>query len=400
MRSKLIALFCILTMIGMTSCEKKSPDVEMKPVIDHTLLIYMVGDNNGMSKFSNGNIRSCMEGLLQADPSLQLVIYKDVENHLPELFQLKLNKKNNQKVDTIYIKQYTEYVNSVNKDFLAEVVNAAFEACPAKIKGFEFWSHGGSWIPDGWKPKQEAGSTRASQYIGIDNYRYMQIWEFREALEKCPHLDYITFDACNMATAEIAYELRDRCDYILGSAQEIMGDGFPYSEMIVNLSHASEEGLYQSLCKCVDAMQTLYPNNGSLSLIKSAGMKPLAEAYAALIAAHSDLLNALSEDVAGTIQSDWQHYGGGNATNTIYYYYDLEEVAEYLYGDLTSLLKEVVPYFYCADSYYSGLDYKRYPINRFCGLAVSVPELFHLAKGNQYLQEGYHMTLWGQTMGY
>ena len=403
MRKILFALLCLLSVMGMTSCHEKKTEIEEKPTVSHTLLIYMVGDNNGMSRYCNSNIRDCIDGLKRADKALNLVIYKDVEGKFPELFLLKPDQKDKLKVDTVYIKQYSEYVNSADKNVLAEVVNTVFDAYPAQIKGFEYWSHGGSWLPDGWRPESEeepVAATRASQYIGIDNYRYMQIWDLREALEKCPHLDYITFDACNMATAELAYELAGRCDYILGSAQEIMGNGFPYRDMMVSLSAAGEMGIYESLCKCVDNMQTMYPDNGSLSLIKSSAMEPLATAYAALISGHADLLNALEDDAKGLIQENWQRFGGGYATNTLYCYYDMEEVAEYLQGSVSTQLKEAVPYSYCADTYYSGFDGVRYPINRFCGLAISVPELFHLSSGKPFLHEGYHMTRWGKKMGY
>ena len=399
MKKILAAFVYFLFLCFATSCQHKDPVVEdVLPSDLHTLLIYMVGDNNGMSRYCEPNIRSCIEGLKQTDPTLNIVIYKDVENHFPELFLLRQDKKNAQKIDTIYIKKYTEYVNSVDPDFMASVVNLVFSECPGKIKGLELWSHGGSWIPDGWSP-ENTQPTRASQYIGIDNHRYMQLWELREALEKCPHLDYITFDACNMATAEVAYELKDRCDYVLASAQEIMGDGFPYKTMMGALSQAYQTGVEPALRICVDLMQKLYPTNGSLSLIKCAEMDALANAYSQLLHDNATLLEALEEN-ADAIQQGWQHYGGGYATNTIYYYYDLEEVAEYLQGDLVSQIHAAVPYSYHADSYYSTYD-GRHAITRFCGIAVSVPEVFlALAKGNSYLSEGYHMTRWGQKMGY
>lgn len=400
--NRLLTLFLALLGVAMlASCHHSDPIIEEEPAADHTLLIYMAADNNGMAKYCNDNINACIQGLCQAKQPLHLLIFKDTGPH-PVLFQLKRNARNKQKVDTLYVKRYDEYVNTSDPAFLAQVVNAAFEACPATVKGFEYWSHGGSWVPDGWSPSKEQTAreaTRASQYVGIDNNRYMQLWEFREALEKCPHLDYISFDACNMATAEVAYELRKQCDYILASAQEIMGDGFPYKGMISSLSEAHvAAGVETALRACVDHMQILYPNNGSLSLFKCHEMEAVADAYARLLQDSPDCLAALREN-ASTIQSGWQHFGGGGATNTIYYYYDLQEVAEYLQGDVSAVVKSAVPYYYTAATYYSRYD-GRHAIDRFCGLAVSVPEFFGLCRGNSYLREGYHMTQWGQKMGY
>lgn len=400
---RLLTIFLALFGVALlVSCHHSDPIIEEEePTADHTLLIYMAADNNGMAKFCDGNINACIQGLREAKQPLNLIIFKDT-GAKPVLFQLKRNAKNKQKVDTLYIKKYTEYVNTSDPAFLAEVVNATFEACPARIKGFEYWSHGGSWVPDGWSPSKAQAARpaqRASQYIGVDNYRYMQLWEFREALEKCPHLDYILFDACNMATAEVAYELRQHCDYIFASAQEIMGDGFPYATMVASLSDAYKSGVEPTLRTCVDLMQQRYPSNGSLSLIKSAEMDPLAQAYAQLLLEHPGQLEILSQN-AYSIQSGWQHYGGGDPTRSIYYYYDLAEVAEYLEGDVSAQLKSAVPYSYCAPSYYSMYDGCNHALTHFTGLAVSVPEFFGLCRGNSYLREGYHQTQWGQLMGY
>lgn len=403
----LYSLLCSVLLLSLSACHHKEKEViDPQPTVSHTLLIYMAGDNNGMGSEYKSNVTRCIEGLKKAEPGFNLVIFRDVNPNYPEIYSLQRNAKDPQRIDTVYLRRYEEHINTSDKDVLADVVNFVFETFPSQIKGFEYWSHGGSWLPDGWQPSapKAADRTRATQYIGIDNYRYMQLWDLREALERCPHLDYITFDACNMATAEVAYELRDRCNYVLASAQEILLKGFPYSTMIPSLSKAGSEGVYAALCRCVDDMQAFYPTNGSLSLIKSSEMEPLATAYAQLLNANKPLLDELRRNGA-EIEQAWQHHGGGVAINTFYCLYELEDVAEYLHGDLKPQLKAAVPYLYYADTYISAFHNTLYrdghfPIDHFYGLAVSVPELFYLSTGKRYLNEGYHMTQWGQRLGY
>jgi hypothetical protein len=48
--------------------------------------------------------------------------------------------------------------------------------------------------------------------------------------------DFILFDACLMGSVEVAYELKDKTDYILASSTETVYEGFPYDEIIPELS--------------------------------------------------------------------------------------------------------------------------------------------------------------------
>jgi hypothetical protein len=48
-------------------------------------------------------------------------------------------------------------------------------------------------------------------------------------------VDILAFDACNMATLEVAYELRGAVPYIVGSQSVVPFDGLPYEMMITDL---------------------------------------------------------------------------------------------------------------------------------------------------------------------
>jgi hypothetical protein len=47
---------------------------------------------------------------------------------------------------------------------------------------------------------------------------------------------FILFDACLMGSVEVAYELKDKTDYILASSTETIYEGFPYDKIIPELS--------------------------------------------------------------------------------------------------------------------------------------------------------------------
>jgi len=48
-------------------------------------------------------------------------------------------------------------------------------------------------------------------------------------------VDILAFDACNMATLEVAYELRDSVSYIVGSETMVPYDGLPYEMFVADL---------------------------------------------------------------------------------------------------------------------------------------------------------------------
>ena len=51
-----------------------------------------------------------------------------------------------------------------------------------------------------------------------------------------PHLKFIMADCCNFMCLENLYELRDVCDYIIGSPAEIPAQGAPYYDIVPSLT--------------------------------------------------------------------------------------------------------------------------------------------------------------------
>ena len=95
----------------------------------------------------------------------------------------------------------------------------------AESYGLIYWSHGEGWIPT------PLPSTR---WIGNDKTgggHYMNIEDLKSVLQNAPHFDFIMFDACFMQSVEVAYELRDCCDYYIGFPAENPGPGAAYDRM-------------------------------------------------------------------------------------------------------------------------------------------------------------------------
>lgn len=411
MKKFLLSIVTLMTCLFSSCGEKGSGSIEKEwPESDHTYLIYMIGDNSlyGWCKL---NTQKAIMGLLESETPVNLVIYedswetnfKDVEKGTPVLFRLKRNFIDKQKVDTIMIHQFEQDHNSADPEVMQSIINEAFAACPASVKGLEIWCHGLGWAPSyKYQETKAAESTRASQWVGPDDDRYMEIWELRKALEKCPHLNYITFDACNMAQAEVAYELKGVADYMMACPTEIMAAGLPYTEMIKILSGVNNaSALTKSLPELRDAFQQRDEANfldGTFSILDLKEMTNLHHAYKSLLAACPERLQLLEEKAY--VYEDYMQQFGRTSMGSGYLFYDMLTAADFLTENQT----ELPEYVRWKEAFEKTVLYE-YHSKKFldlgeitsCGLGVGLPEVFGtICSDKAKLLSAYNQLLWSK----
>jgi hypothetical protein len=92
-------------------------------------------------------------------------------------------------------------------------------------------------------------SDHGAGFLGAEEDRgnMLSLPQLREAFElaekktgKKP--DIIAFDACLMAQAEVAHELKDRAQYLIASEEVVGGDGYPYKGILPGIDKALSEG--------------------------------------------------------------------------------------------------------------------------------------------------------------
>ena len=132
---------------------------------------------------------------------------------LPVIYQL--DSKNGLKV----WKQFTQEEDCTDSTTILNNLRSIVKAFPAKKYGLTFGSHGSGMV------------IKQRRALGPDNTpsgNYLNIPTLRGVLEQLPHLSYIFFDVCFMQSIEVAYELRNQADWIIGSPAEIPNPGAPY----------------------------------------------------------------------------------------------------------------------------------------------------------------------------
>ncbi len=140
---------------------------------------------------------------------------------------------------------------------LQEFVVWAVNNYPADHYLLSIWDHGDGWrdIRDRIEALEREERTRdPAAAVGVkavsiddtDNDRlYMK--EVGDALSSAQQttgrkLDVVGFDACLMGMVEVAYQLRDNANFMIGSEETEPGDGWPYDTILKQMTDKSWDG--------------------------------------------------------------------------------------------------------------------------------------------------------------
>ena len=204
MKKLILLSFVLLTLLNCSKIDES----------DWTILIYMAADN-GLDNEALDDI----EDMMQAEFS----------NNINVIVQIDYSESNPPPEATyryhIYpgLKEQISYlgeIDSGDEDELTRFANWGFRNYPSEKQALIIWSHGNGWYPY-FCPDVEAdndiGIADGSLRTGIKNIN--------------EHLEILIFDACNMQTVEVAAEVADYTDYIIGSEDGLNSAGFPYAEI-------------------------------------------------------------------------------------------------------------------------------------------------------------------------
>ncbi len=201
LRAGMLSLLCVLFGMLLTGCIKGN--YEPEPAVMRTMLLYMGGDNN-----LSGEVTAKIEQIKAAPLSkdCRVVIYTDVTGENPQLLELVTEKGT---ITTKVLREYKES-NSASADVFGEVLKEVRALYPASTYGLVLFSHASGWLPEGTYYNLRTHS------VVIDGTSGMEIPAFAAAISD-GMLDYIVFEACYMASVEVAYELKDKARYIIAS---------------------------------------------------------------------------------------------------------------------------------------------------------------------------------------
>ena len=219
-----------------------------------TVIVYMVADNN-LSEYAWDKIKEMQSGY--KDNDAHFIVFIDPEDDSPYLLQITHGS-----CETIMT--YPES-NITDGTQMNQALNDIIGMYPAKSYGLVLWSHGNSWLPAGL-PMRSFGEDRGNQ---------MDISTLVAALPV--KFDFILMDACLMGAVEVAYELKDKTDFIIASPTEMLYSGFSYKQMVHELTR-TEPDLKKVAADYIDFYnrRSGIMQSASISLINTGELEQLA----------------------------------------------------------------------------------------------------------------------------
>ena len=268
--------------------EPPTPEQPQPLTESHPLVIFMQG-NNGLAEFMDSNLQRILAAYYDIPKGdFRILVFYDRGNYtrLTELYM------NDGMAKQRLIEEYDTSTSTVDKAFIESVLARVKEEAPADSYGLILSSHGGGWVPsDLYDVYLLDEGTRATDpqirpmFYGQDDYDCMEIPDLVGALDDI-HFNYIIFDACFMGNIEALYDLRNSADYIVASAAEVLGAGFPYETMLPMLFEYDDHSL-KAICE--EYMKYYANSSGTVALIDCQQLEPLAEAMRAVMAEMGDV---------------------------------------------------------------------------------------------------------------
>ncbi len=208
---KVFILYVFVLILILISCKKD--ELSSPEPINRTIIVYMSADND-LSADALADIEEMKNGY--KDNGVHVVVFVDLAKEMPCLLEIASNSAKT-------VKKYPE-INSANASQMKEVLDDIIDLYPAHSYGLVLWSHATAWLPSGTSLRS----------FGKDHGSEMNITDLAMSLPI--HFDFILFDACLMGSIEVAFELKDKTDYIIASSMETIYRGFPYDGIIPELT--------------------------------------------------------------------------------------------------------------------------------------------------------------------
>ena len=298
-------LISITLLLLFAACHKDEDNNKTPSQGRRTVIVFVSGDNS-LSSFTGSDLQELVNGArntLSGDD--RLVMFVDRISTKEKPFIARITADSNQPVDTLY--KYSDDFYASDPANFVEVLSRTMKLCPANEYGLVLWGHG-----SGWNIEKDTRQTSAPRRAyGVDNGNsssagdkglWLNIPDMRSCFEQLGvKWKFIFADCCNMMCVEVAYELRNWVEYLIGSPAEIPGYGAPYNKIVKDLFSQSDT-FYEDM---VDTYAADYPNYLPLSAMRLSEMESLATATKAVLPAVAEHL----------------HQGDDLATNGIIYYY-------------------------------------------------------------------------------
>lgn len=409
---KLLIAICAVAMLA--ACHKDDTE-ENEVKADRTVLVYISGECS-LWDFIDDDLKEMKAGS-QSIGDNNLLVYVDnaTTGEIPWLARI----HKGQITDSVSFTEIAKVMNldpaeslvkgdpySSEAQVMEGVLRYAFQKFPSKNNdyGLVLWGHGSGWlikdsIPYTAMARQKAYGIDNGRNDKADNGKWLNIPSMAKLLSKLPHLSFIFCDCCNMMCLEVAYELRNVTDYLIGTPAEIPGVGAPYNTVVPAMFEKTT--FWKSI---VDYYfkQRAGGFDVPLSVIQTNGMENLANATKTVLKNSASKIGEGYPNTSGLIYYYYDsssHQVFFDANDFILKYADTNE-----YNSWKQVLDKTVIYKKMATSWminknswpnYYG-NYFTVTEEKYGGVSMFVPTYIQQTTDNKYIQQ----MQWYKAAGY
>lgn len=345
----------LLAAVVLTSCRQDNDmEVPSDEPPGRVLLVYMGGDNN-----LSAEVYEKMEAIRQGWRNVfdgELFIYSDPGDAAPALYRV---QSAGDTAELVVVRSYPEE-NSASSAVFSRVISEVVYENPAKSYGLLLFSHA-----SGWLPQQTLIGPRS---ILVDGREEMNLTDMATAIPD-GLFDFIVFEACFMAGIEVAYELKEKTEYIVASSAEIVSPGFTpvYDKVLEHLFKPKPDlkGVAETVYRYYNS-QTDYRQSATFSVIHTPALDVLGEWIR-----ENNLLNINTEPINNY---DVQHFD----RYAYRLFFDFEDYFSRLLRsepeqeELSRLIRQCVPYKFATEKFMYGMN--GYLIGRHSGLTTYIQQ--------------------------
>ncbi|MDE6507675.1 MAG: Clostripain family protein [Alistipes sp.] len=281
------SLLGLLALFLFSACSDKI-ETPQGPV-ERTVLMFFPWAPD-LSPYTKKNIAD-MESVVAAEAlrNERLLVFSMTGQTTAELFELRYDRG---RCVRVWKKDYTPAPDVTSAEGIAAMLGDLQRLAPASRFAMTIGCHGMAWLP----------ARSAARAAGQPGFRYKEYWEYAgsggpltrwfggsssktdiaalaEGIRSAGmKMDFILFDDCYMASAEVAFALRGVTDHLVASTSEVMAAGFPYAAIGPCLVGQTDYGgVAQAFFDFYSAYEYPY---GTVSTIVCSQLDALAEVMA------------------------------------------------------------------------------------------------------------------------
>ncbi len=367
MHKILSTLIAAALLLALPACDKKHNEPEPSPA-SRTVLIYAVASNNLSSYLTDDK-----NEMIQAAPDVEglgkdvrVLLYSVASQSATEATLAELQQSAPGQWNFQPIKSYDRDVFSTDPVRMREVFKDLRELAPSDNYGLILWSHGTGWIPTFSDHQVPEGMQKS---YGMDKYQgatdYCDLDELSYAIPD-HFFDYVWFDCCYMMGVEVAYQFRNKCNYIAGYPTEDWAEGMNYNTTLPMLVASKPD-----LAGVGKAFFDYYNNQNravTVTVMNTDGLERLAQAAADIYASGSRPVNTIGLQNYSRLKTDMFDFG----QYTKRYLNFSDPKASELEAEFDEALREMTVYAGCSTRNFNG-TYNAFDPAKYSGLSCHFP---------------------------